>query len=110
MASELGLQRGEGITSRMTISYTPEAVGDLSRLREFIAEKNPNAAQRIAGELLEGTSKLETFPRMGLPVAKAPDPELIRDLFVTSYTVRYLIASEEIHILRVWHNKEAEKN
>ncbi len=70
--------------SRMTISYTPEAIGDLSRLRKFIAEKNPNAAQRIAGELLEGISKLDTFPRMGLPVSKAPGRKLIRDLFVTS--------------------------
>lgn len=94
----------------MRVSYTPESINDLFRLRKFIAEKNPYAAQRVAGELLEGIGKLAAFPKMGMPVEKAPDPERIRDLFVTSYTIRYLVIDEEIHILRVWHNKEAEKN
>lgn len=94
----------------MNIEYTPEAVGDLRRLREFISEKNPYAAQRIAGELLEGINKLITFPKIGIPVTRAPDPSLIRDLFVGSYTVRYLLAEETVYVLRVWHNKEAERN
>ncbi|QIL88345.1 hypothetical protein GNX18_00070 [Microbulbifer sp. SH-1] len=38
----------------MILQYSPESIADLTRLREFIAEKNPIAAQRIAGELLEG--------------------------------------------------------
>jgi plasmid stabilization system protein ParE len=42
----------------MNVHYTPEAINDLNRLREFISEKNPYAAQRIAGELLEGINKL----------------------------------------------------
>lgn len=94
----------------MSIQYTSEAVDDLNRLREFISEKNPYAAQRVAGELLEGINKLLTFPKMGIPVARAPDPALIRDLFISSYTVRYLLAEENIYILRLWHNKEAERN
>jgi len=32
----------------LQIIYTQEAIADLQRLREFIAEKNPSAAQRIA--------------------------------------------------------------
>ena len=94
----------------MNIQYTPEAVSDLSRLREFISEKNPYAAQRIAGELLEGINKLLTFPQMGIPVTHAPNPSLVRDLFVGSYTVRYLLADETIHILRIWHSKESERS
>lgn len=94
----------------MNIQYTPEAVADLNRLREFISEKNPYAAQRVAGELLEGINKLLTFPKMGIPVARAPDPALIRDLFIGSYSVRYLLAEDNIYILRLWHNKEVERN
>ena len=93
----------------MNVQYTPEAINDLNRLREFISEKNPYAAQRIAGELLEGINKLKVFPKMGIPVSRAPDPSMIRDLFIGSYTVRYLLTDEQIHILRLWHNKEIER-
>jgi plasmid stabilization system protein ParE len=93
----------------MSIHYTPEAVNDLNRLREFIADKNPYAAQRIAGELLEGINKLKVFPKMGIQVSRAPDPSILRDLLIGPYTVRYLIVSEQIHILRLWHNKEIER-
>lgn len=94
----------------MNIRYTPEAIDDLNRLREFISEKNPHAAQRVAGELLEGINKLKIFPQMGLPVNRAPDPSAIRDLFIGSYTVRYLIAGDNIYILRMWHGKDIEKS
>lgn len=94
----------------MNILYAPEAIDDLNRLREFISEKNPHAAQRVAGELLEGINKLKTFPKMGIKVKLAPDPSIIRDLFIGSYTVRYLIANEEIHILRLWHGKEIQRS
>jgi len=94
----------------MKIRYTPEAISDLARLREFIEIKNPVAAQRVSKELLLGIDKLRVFPKMGLQVLRAPQPELIRDLFIGNYTIRYLIAKEEIIILRLWHGKEIEKD
>ncbi len=94
----------------MNVRYTPEAINDLKRLRGFIAEKNPLAAQRIANELLTGIEKLKIFPRMGIGVARAPDPEIVRDLFVGQYTVRYLLSEAEIFILRIWHDKENERD
>lgn len=93
----------------MKIYYAPEFITDLERLRAFIAEYNPQAAQRIAGELLEGINRLKIFPKMGLPAFKAPQPEDIRDLYIGQYTVRYLLAGNRIYILRIWHNKEGEK-
>ena len=90
----------------MKIDYSPESIRDLIRLREFIEAKNPTAAKRIANEMLAGISKLKIFPRMGLPVKRAPDPEVIRDLFIGQYTVRYHVSSENIFVLRVWHGKE----
>lgn len=93
----------------MKISYSPEAIEDLTRLREFIAVKSPLAAQRIANELLVGIEKLKVFPKMGIAVTKAPKPEIIRDLFIGQYTVRYLLMNDEIIILRLWHDKEIER-
>jgi ABC-type dipeptide/oligopeptide/nickel transport system ATPase component len=37
--------------------------------------KNPFTARRIAIDLQEGVDKLKQFPKIGLPVLKAPDPE-----------------------------------
>lgn len=94
----------------MNLRFSPEAIDDLIRLREFIEEKNPVAAQRIAQDLLFGAEKLTVFPEIGLKVERAFDPNRIRDLFVGKYTVRYLIGDGEIIVLRVWHNRESEKD
>ena len=94
----------------MKANFTFESINDLQRLREFIEVKNPVAAERIANELLAGIEKLKIFPKIGLPVQRAQDPDLIRDLFIGDYTVRYLISNEAIIILRFWHGKEIEKD
>ena len=94
----------------MKIDYSPESIGDLIRLRRFIEKENPPAARRVANSIMEGVDKLKIFPKMGLPVQRAPDPELIRDLYVGAYTIRYLVNDERIYILRIWHGKEIEKD
>jgi plasmid stabilization system protein ParE len=94
----------------MRISYSPESIDDLIRLRNVVKEKNPVAAQHIANELLDGINKVKLFPKIGLPVMRAADPQSIRDLFIGNYTVRYLIGNNKIYILRMWHGKEIEKD
>ena len=94
----------------MKVKYSTESVDDLQRVIEFVENKNPYAARRIAIDLQEGMDRLKLFPEIGLPVLKATDSEKIRDLYVGKYTVRYLIAKDIIYVLRVWHNKENEKN
>ena len=90
----------------MRIAYSSDAVGDLRRLREFIAVKNPRAAGRIAASLVKGIEQLRAFPYLGVEVAQAPDPEAIRDLIIGNYIARYLVDEEQVYILRIWHHKE----
>ncbi len=90
----------------MKLSYSPESIGDLIRLREFIKTKNPHAAQNIALSLNEGISQLKSFPFLGVEVELAPEPKKIRDLIIGNYIARYLIHSKQIYILRIWHHKE----
>lgn len=90
----------------MKISYSPESIADLVRLREFIEIKNPQAAQKIALSLNKGISQLKSFPLLGVEVDLAPEPEKIRDLIIGNYIARYLIHSKKIYILRIWHHKE----
>lgn len=90
----------------MIVFYTPEARGDLKRLRVFIAEKNPAAVQQIAADLLAGIAMLKELPYLGRKVEKAPNQEIMRDLSVSLSIVRNLILGDEIHILRIWHKRE----
>jgi plasmid stabilization system protein ParE len=88
--------------------YTDEAIGDLKRLREFIAVHNPGAASRIAFELVGKIELLPDFPKMGTPVEMAPVPGSVRDMVFGKYVVRYSLHTSAIIILRVWHGLEGE--
>jgi len=94
----------------MKLEYTPQAINDLKRLHDFVADKHPLAARRIALELREAAEKLKAFPLIGLPVSRAPDSQRIRDLYSGRYTLRYRLApsvnSDVIQVLRIWHGKE----
>jgi len=90
----------------MNVRYSLEAVEDLRRLREFIEEKNPTAAQRAASTILTGISQLKAFPLLGTKVSRAPDPESVRDLVIGDYLARYLVHEKVIYVLRIWHQKE----
>ena len=90
----------------MILVYSQEAVSDLERLRAFIAENDPSAAQRIGERLVTQVDKLLFMPKMGRPVEAAPDKEMIRDMIFGNYIVRYAATPNAVYILRVWHHYE----
>lgn len=93
----------------MKLAFSRQARDDLARLRAFIAQHDPAAAQREARKLIKGIGRLTRYPRLGKRVSAAPGqtaPEEIRDWPVTNYLVRYLIANDRVIVLRVWHGKE----
>jgi plasmid stabilization system protein ParE len=89
--------------------YTDEAIEDLMRLREFIADHNPSAARKIAAELVDKVELLPDFPEMGAPVEVAPIPGSIRDMVFGKCVVRYSVHESAIIILREWHHLEGER-
>lgn len=90
----------------MRLVYSQEAVADLVRLREFIAEKDPSAAARVAEELIARIENLCLFPHMGVGVEAAPQPDVVRDMVFGNYVVRYSVHTEALAILRIWHHYE----
>jgi plasmid stabilization system protein ParE len=86
--------------------YTDDAIGDLNRLRDFIAAHNPSAAARIATELIGKIELLQISPRIGVPVEASPVPGSIRDMVFGRYVVRYSVHASAIIILRIWHSLE----
>ncbi len=91
----------------MKLVYSQEALSDLIRLRDFIAEKDPNAAARVSLELVTRIDYICSFPNMGKAVALSPEPLDIRDSIFGKYVVRYVAQLESIIILRVWHHYES---
>ena len=89
----------------MKLRFSRSAVDDLKRLRQFIAEKNPPAAQRMAEYLVSKINNLCHQPNIGVLVGDKLNPRL-RDLIIRDYKIRYLADDREVLILKIWHQKE----
>ena len=90
------------------VIWLPEALDDLLRLRLFLTEKNPNAAQRAGQTILEAADRLAEFPLLGRPMNDGtPRREMIAPFGAGAYVLRYLIDNDSVFIIRVWHSKES---
>jgi len=53
----------------------------------------------------KGIKQLKVFSNLDVEVDEAPNPEVVRDLILGNYIVRYLLTVNEVYILRIWHHK-----
>ena len=88
----------------MKLIFSKAAVHDLVRLRDFIAQHSPEAAQRVAQRLRGAIQRLVDTPQIGRPVANMLGE--IRELIFGKYVVRYEVRQQYLYILRIWHGKE----
>jgi Plasmid stabilization system protein len=86
--------------------YSADALQDLVRLRAFIAEHDPAAANRIGKALVARIEHLRLFPEMGRAVSLAPLSGKVRDVIFGRYLVRYAVQDDTIMVLRIWHHFE----
>lgn len=89
----------------MKIRWTPEAVDDLSRLYDFLAQYDPQAAMRAVTALRNGVRQLVAYPRLGPPLPGFESHD-VRRLVIGAYEMRYELAGEAIHVLRFFHARE----
>jgi plasmid stabilization system protein ParE len=87
------------------VRWTPRAAFDLRRLHNFLADKNPRAADKILQVLARGPDRLKDFPRMGMRLEQFDEGE-VRRIILGDYEMRYEIDGETIWILQVWHCRE----
>jgi plasmid stabilization system protein ParE len=88
---------------------TSEAIEDLARVRDFLAEKSQEAADRAKGVIVEHLEKVQRFPTAYRPVLGQRDQREIVIAFGTyGYVMRYHFDQEgnTVTILRVWHQRE----
>lgn len=90
------------------VIFSPAALRDLQRLREFLRPKNPLAARRAAETILKATQELGRVPHIGRTVDELPHElrEWSIDFGDSGYVVRYRINSDQIVVLAVRHQKE----
>ncbi len=89
------------------ITWLPEAVLDLARLRDFIRKKNPDAAQRAVQRIRQATILLSDNPESGRPVEDLfPFRELTIPFGNGNYLLRYREEPERVVIVRVRHSGE----
>jgi plasmid stabilization system protein ParE len=100
-----GARRGCSVSK---VKWLPAALSDIERLHKFLYAKNPEAAARAAGTILDGAELLKSSPHLGRPM---PDDTGRRELIIPfaagAYVLRYMLEEEDtVVIIRVWHSRE----
>lgn len=89
------------------VIWLPEALDDLVRLREFIGDKNREAAKRAAITIKNMAKILEAYPDIVHPLEDLPDfHDLVVPFGSGSYIVRYRIEKDTVYIVGIRHSKE----
>ncbi|MGH6664096.1 MAG: type II toxin-antitoxin system RelE/ParE family toxin [Pseudolabrys sp.] len=86
----------------MIIVWSPQAVADLVALRDYIAEDDKAAAQRIALHIIRNIEDLlADHPDMGR-AGRVPGTRELMDPR-TPYIVPYRVRDNRIQVLRIYH-------
>jgi toxin ParE1/3/4 len=93
------------------ILLSPDAVEDVERLRLFLDQHSPDAAQRALVSIWRAIERLEEFPDLGMRTEDAELRQIVVRFGVSGYIVRYAVLAEtqDILITRIWHGREARK-
>ena len=84
----------------------PEAYNDLDKIRAFIAEDNPDAANRITTELFDCIRGVVSFPRQGYLRPNLTSRPL-RFKLVREYVIAYAPESRPLRVVAVFHGRRS---
>ena len=92
------------------IRFSPDALLDIERVREFLDINNPEAARRAMRLILATLERAEQFPELGRPTIDPDIRQLVIPFGNAGYIVRYMqMPGGDILVLRLWHGREARK-
>jgi toxin ParE1/3/4 len=90
------------VADAYTIHWSGPALEDLRGIRAWVARDRPDAARRLATEILNRVEALASFPASGRVVPEI-GIEAYREIVVRPYRVIYRVRETDVVILRVWH-------
>ena len=89
------------------IIWLPEAVDDLTRLHEFLIDKNPHAAQQAAKCILSAVAYIQENPNIGYTIDHDNGmQELYAPFGKGAYVLQYVMDDDRILLVRIWHSRE----
>jgi len=89
----------------MELKWTGKALSDLTRLYDFLATVNRDAAARTVQSLTITPASLIANPRIGEKLEEFESRE-VRRILVGHYEIRYEIQDSTLYVLRLWHTRE----
>ena len=105
MARSVGCGRSHVMAA---VVWLPEALEDMARLYDFLAEKSPDAAKRAAICIRAAVKQLEQFPDAGVPMDDGARREVFVSFGAGAYVARYRRnVNGDVVVIRVWHSRES---
>lgn len=82
----------------LTIKFTRRAFTDLQEILGFIAQDNPNAAEKVSERIEKALERVALFPVSARTIPEAPErPE--RDLVVPPVRIFYRVENKVLWVL-----------
>lgn len=81
------------------VVWSAGALEEIALIRDYIAQFDPAAANRLARKLLDAGESLRDFPRC----ARVLDGEVRQLSLIWPYAIQYEINGDRVDILRVRH-------
>lgn len=88
----------------MIVKWTRTASGDRENQIDWYAERNPQAAVRMAGEIVKAALQLQNFPFSGRIGQHLGTHEL--SVQRTPFMIVYRVIGETVEILRLMHTSQ----
>lgn len=89
------------------VVWLPEALQDVTRLYDFLADKSPEAARKAADRIGYSARQLEQYPDLGQPMGDDARRQIFIHFGAGTYVIRYRRDNEKnVVIVRVWHSRE----
>lgn len=89
----------------MKVTWAPLAIDRVAEIAAYIAEDNPQAAEKWIHKIFARAGQLTSFPESGRHPAETARPD-IRELIWGNYRIIYRAESHQVSILTVRHTKQ----
>ena len=84
------------------IIWSPEAVADLTEIRDYVARDSDTYAAALVERILSSIDRLSDFPNLGQRVPELDD-DFIRQLIVDRYRVIYRVRAQAVDLAAIVH-------
>jgi toxin ParE1/3/4 len=85
-----------------SVAWTPQAIDDVEKIRDFISKDSPSYGDLVARRLVESVGRLEQFPESGRVVPEFRDTT-IREILWGSFRIVYRFNGGRVDVLTVYH-------